>query len=283
MTTVRAVLAEQLSANLSSTGERARFAGHRRRLTELLLRDAPLGSEKTLCVLGAGNANDLELAELSRRYRAIHLVDIDGDALARACARETHEIRARLTCHAPIDLSGTLDRLERWAKLEVTPEELTRHAHETASRLSGRLGGPFDVVASTCVLTQIQLGVLTVLGDRHPLFEAVRYTVSATHWTLLSRLTAPGGRALFVTDLTSNDLAPEIAGIDAAELPALLAPLLEAGRVIHVADPRLLRDMVADSPVLSAELALAPSLETWLWQNGVTRTFLVYALEARKA
>jgi hypothetical protein len=282
MTLIRAVLAEQLAANESSSAERESFAGHRRRLTELCARGTERTSERTLCVLGAGNANDLELEELAGRYRAIHLVDIDPEALERAYSRESPATRSRLVRHAPVDLSGSLDRLERWKDLKVSPEELTRHAGETAARVAATLGGPFDVVVSACVLTQLQLGLLTALGDRHPLFEALRYTLSATHLTVLSRLTAPGGRALFATDLTSNELAPEVGGTDEAGLPALLERLVAEGRVIGVAVPELIRRMIADSPTLSRELEPTQVLEVWRWQNGPTRTFVVYALEARK-
>jgi hypothetical protein len=137
-------------------------------------------------------------------------------------------------------------------------------------------------VVSACLLTQLQLGLLTVLGDRHPLFEAARYTVSSTHLAVLSRLTSAGGRAVFVTDLSANDLAPEIEGADDGELPALVERLVAAGRVIRVADPRMIREIVSESPGLARELELLPGIEAWLWQNGASRTFLVYSLEARK-
>ncbi|HEY3495811.1 MAG TPA: hypothetical protein VGK73_14030 [Polyangiaceae bacterium] len=283
MTKVRTVLAEQLAANLSSSSERAWFAGHRRRLTQILTRDVPLGSELTLCVLGAGNANDLDLEVLAARYRAIHLVDIDPEAVERAHARESSATRERLVRHAPIDVSGTLDRAERWAALQVTPAELAGHAEETSARLLAKLAGPFDVVVSACLLTQLQLGLLTVLGDRHPLFEAARYTVSSTHLAVLSRLARAGGRAVFVTDLSANDLAPEIEGAGDAELPELVERLVAGGRVIRVADPRMIREIVRESPGPARELELLPGIEAWLWQNGASRTFLVYALEARKA
>ncbi len=40
-----------------------------------------------LCLLGAGNANDVDLNALAARFGEIHLVDIDPDAVARAVAR----------------------------------------------------------------------------------------------------------------------------------------------------------------------------------------------------
>jgi hypothetical protein len=183
---------------------------------------------------------------------------------------------------APVDVSGTLDRLERWASLRVTPDELARHPLDTASAVATRLAGPFDVVLSACLLTPMQLAVTTVLGDRHPLFEAVRYTVTLSHLTLLARLTAPGGRTLLVSDLTASDIAPAILSVPEDELPKLLEPLVARGEVFQVAQPGLLQEIARDAP-LAAELELEAPTQAWLWHNGATRTFLVYALEGRRS
>jgi hypothetical protein len=282
MGTVKEVLAEQLAANRSSSGLQEAFSGHRARLTELCARDTPFGSERSLCVLGAGNVNDLELEELTARYRSVVLVDIDADALEGAVARQSPAARSRLVCRAPVDVSGMLGRLERWASLEVTADELADYPRAVAADLHFRLGGPFDVVLSSCLLTQMQLGLLTVLGDRHPLFEAARFTLNLAHFRTLCALTAPGGRLILASDLTSSELAPAIARVPAEELPELVERLTAAGSIFQVASPVWLREMVKDDPTLSAELELAPALPAWLWQNGVARTFLVTALEGRR-
>lgn len=279
---VERVIGEQLAANRSSLGERARFAGHRERLTALCGRHAGARGERSLCVLGAGNANDLDLERLAARYRAIHLVDLDAEALEAARERESAATRARLVPHAPVDVSGMLDRLTRWAAWQVTPEELAQHPLEHATTLAARLGGPFDVVLSACLLTQMQLGVLTVLGDRHQLFEAVRHTLTLSHLSALSRLTAPGGQVLVASDLSASEIAPSIMATPDELLPELVPRLVAEGRVFQVAQPGLVRSMVLDSPVLARELELGPALEAWRWQNGPTRCFLVYALEGRR-
>jgi hypothetical protein len=282
MSSVRAVLSEQITANRSSAACRAAFAGHRARLTELVVRDAARESGLTLCVLGAGNVNDLELEELATRYRTIHLVDLDAEALAGAVARETPATQARLVCHAPVDVSGMLPHIERWAGLRVTPEELALHAESVANRLSLQLGGPFDVVLSSCLLTQMQLGVLTVLGEAHPLFEAVRFTLTLSHLRSLSQLTTRGGRTLLVSDLTADDIAPEIMSASPEELALSLETLVAGGRVFQVAQPELLRQMVNEDPILAAELDLPPPVAAWRWHNGRERTFLVVAFDGRR-
>src|SRR5687767_6985847 len=63
-----------------------RYRGHRQRVTAEILALAPAGAEPggRVCLLGAGNANDLELEALASRFDEIHLVDIDPGALSRA-------------------------------------------------------------------------------------------------------------------------------------------------------------------------------------------------------
>src|SRR5436190_4060331 len=147
---------EQAQANLSALAHFSSFSGHRQRLTELALSAAPQQGG-TLCVLGAGNCFDLDLDALARCYHALHLVDLDADALAGAFARQAPETRARLVLHGGLDLSGFLDRIDRWSRFQVTPEELMGHAQATADRLHERLSGPFDIVLSACMLSQMQL------------------------------------------------------------------------------------------------------------------------------
>ena len=71
-----------------------------------------------------------------------------------------------------------------------------------------RLPGPFDVVASACVLTQMAFAVRDELGDAHPMLKLVRLSVMATHLNALVGLTAPGGTSLFVSDLASTSTFP---------------------------------------------------------------------------
>src|SRR5688572_22871597 len=197
-----AVVEEQVAANASGAGSRASFERHRKKLTALLVERARTPGAR-LCLLGAGNANDVELDTLLEHYAEVHLVDLDPDALSRAAATVNLPHASKLVLHAPVDVSGVLDKLERWSAMQLTPEELMGHPQATAKALVQATGGPFDVVASTCILTQIQLAPVTVLGDGHRLFEAVRHTLTVTHLRVLHALTRPGGTALFVTDVSA--------------------------------------------------------------------------------
>ena len=97
-----------------------RYQGHRQQVTAAILALAPASGGR-LCLLGAGNANDLDLEQLAGRFEEVHLVDIDAAALARASGRQTPAVRARLRSHAPVDVSGLYQQLATW---NVAPSPL---------------------------------------------------------------------------------------------------------------------------------------------------------------
>lgn len=272
---------DQRASNASGLPHFEDFRSHRERLTQLLLEGEPRADER-LCVLGAGNAFDLELERLLARFAEVHLVDIDAAALGRARERVPNGPRSRLLAHAPLDLSGLFEHLERWGNLDITPQELVVAPANGAKRIAAALPGPFEVVASTCLLTQLQLALLQVLGDAHPLFVAVREFLTLTHLRTLAALTKSGGRALLITDLCDTSTLPSDRLRDDADLQALMNEMVATGRVIYAAHPGPLQLALDDDPVLKRAFAPAQLCRPWLWQNGPQRRFLVYALSLRR-
>jgi hypothetical protein len=267
---------EQRASNESGLPYFEAFSEHRRQLSALIQQAAPAGR---LCVLGAGNAYDLDLELLLGHFVEVHLVDIDAAALERARERAAAEKRARLFTHAPVDVSGMFHNLERFARLEVTPQELMSAPGAGAKRVAQSLPGPFDVVVSSCLLTQLQLTLLEVMGEQHRLFGALRELLTLTHLRVLSALAAPGGRALLVTDLCDDTVFPAGRPRDPSDLTPLLQDLVAAGKVIYTAHPEVFKITLQDDPVLSRTFQPAQLSTPWLWQNGPDRRFLVYALE----
>lgn len=233
-------------------------------------------------MLGAGNCHDLELEHLAASYDAIHLVDLDEHALERARDRQPQATRARLITHGRTDLSGLLDQLERWQGRQLTPVELLRHPDSTATKLAERLGGPFDVVVSACVLSQMQLALRTALSESHPFFEAACFTLTVTHLRTLARLTRPGGRSVLASDVANEDMAPLHHAEQGLDLRDVLAELIRTGDLFNVVHPDLISSISRDDPVLQQELSLPWLADVWLWRNGPVHKFLVCALEFRR-
>ena len=274
----------QKHSNSNAAHQFDAYASHRARLTELLLARgeavASAGAAPRLCVLGAGNCGDLDLERLASRYRSIHLVDIDADALERAQARQSASTRAALVPVVPLDLSGLLGQLERWQRGLVTTDELLAHPERTARGIARALGGPFEVVVSACVLSQMHLSARNVLGATHPLFQAVGYTLNLTHLRTLSLLTKPArGVALLASDVASEPMFPIERRRELQDPRALLEQLIHSGAVFDAVRPDALAAILCDDPSLVHEVGLSSISDAWLWQNGPRRSFLVYVLE----
>ena len=272
---------EQIESNTSAVDHFSSFAGHRQHMTALALRDVAPEAGLRLCILGAGNCYDVDLVKLASSYREIHLVDVDPAALARARQPLGADAGAKVFSHAPLDLSGLFDRLDRWARLEVEPQELLGHAAEASAQIARSLPGPFDVVISACLLSQIQLAIYNVLSAAHPLFDAVRHVANLTHLRTLAALMAPAGRAFFATDVASNDLFPLAEVREQSDLRPLLATLVRSGTVVFAVSPDLLTWTAREDPVVQRAVEVSEPVDAWLWQNGPDRLFLVYALELR--
>lgn len=268
---------EQRRTNETALPYSAEYAGHREAVMRQLLEEAGDG-QRSLCLLGAGNCYDVDLERLVAHFARVHLVDLDSSAVERAVSHLASELSERVITHAPVDLTGMLARLPAWSRFQLTAETLMSHPQTAARSITARVGGPFDVVASTCVLTQLQLAVLAALGEQHRLFQAVRHTLTVTHLRTLAELTRPGGKALLVTDLVSADKLKLPGDPSGEQLRQGFDEAVEQGNVIYVAHPELLRLTVNDDPNLKRQLGSGEIKDVWLWQQGPKRQFLTYAL-----
>jgi hypothetical protein len=228
-----------------------------------------------LCVLGAGNCNDLDLERLSEIFAEIHLVDVDGKALARAVARQPASVRPRLHRHGGVDLSGlSARRLARWRRFVPDAAEIETAANVALDAILTKLGGPFDLAVSTCVLTQMAFALRDTLGGRHPALEAVRFALMRTHLSTLVGLAAPGGVALFASDVVSSTTYPLSEPAPGRTTTDVLRDVVSSGAAYFAANPELLAGLLA-------EVGTPELLEPWLWTGPLGRTYLVYALRLR--
>ena len=257
------------------------YAAHRERLTSALLECAtPDGGR--LCILGAGKCNDVDLERLAERFSEIHLVDIDAPALASAVARQSPAVRARLRPHVPVDLSGmSSKRLSKWQRKPPTRAELEAFEAATLASIASRLPGPFEVVASACILTQLSFSLRHGLGERHPMLAALRLSVMTTHLRVLLALAQPGGRCLFASDVVSSTSYPLDAAAGERDLLEVVRDIEASGASYFSADPKRIRGALLYTEL--ADLATEPvELRPWLWTGPLARTYLVYALRFTK-
>jgi hypothetical protein len=267
---------EEGRSNREGTDDWTLYAGHRARITAAILEQAsPTGG--ALCLLGAGNANDLDLAALASSFDEIRLVDIDPAALERAMARQAPTIRAKLRAYAPVDLSGLYQRLDQ-PDFSLDPFAAQTLIDDATASVIGQIPSDSERVVSGCVLTQMAWALKARLGKQHALAVKLQQIMAAVHLRTLVTLSAPGRSALLITDAISSRVHP-LAELEAAtDYRELLSRLTEQALVFQVANPVNLAKVLRWDPCLREQGTRAEVGEPWLWTGPKQVTFLVYPM-----
>lgn len=262
-------LNEQIRRNADSRNAWERFGPHRERVTRLLLEAAPAGGR--LCVLGAGNCNDLDLAVLAKMFEEIHLVDWDAAAMAAGATRAGANAE-RIILHGGIDLTG-LGTAETTVADDLIEQALTSRPFATAN--------PFTVTASVCTLSQfIEFGSQRIGAGQARAAELI-LAIRARHLRLLTELTAPGGTAVLISDVVSSETYPQLSQIRPQDFAATIAALIMQGNFFTGLNPLPLAKAWRDDPQLAGMIARVDLMPPWLWDLG-PRKYAVYAAVARR-
>ena len=277
-----AVVRKQASVNLHTDGNADRYADHRRHLMSELAGLEP-ASGRRMCLIGAGNCNDVNLRVLATRFDEVHLVDLDRSALDRAIKRQPAEIHPRLFAHAPIDAGGLLRSAESWRARPPSLSAIEAAIPAAVATIADALPKPFDVVASCCVLTQIGHGLTSILGPESASLAETHTAAATVHLRAMAALLAVGGRALLVTDLVSSETYPLEELAPGRDLKALVAELVRDGNTFRGVNPIALSRMLRRDPVLSRQAVDVRATEPWLWRAVKERTFLVNGFAFRRA
>jgi hypothetical protein len=256
------------------------YAPHRERVMALV---PPQPAGGTLCVLGAGKCDDIDLPRLAERFSKIHLVDLDGEAMERARDRQPERVRDAIVLHGDVDLSGLLGHLDDWG--DEFPDDRTLHqtVFSAAHAVVDALGGPFDVMFSTCVLSQLIVPFQNAWTLSQETWSKLFAATTAVHVGVLAHATAPSGAACLVFDVLSSDDAPELTSLRDRPTEVLQAAVdagTRSGAMALVPDPQ---DMLAQ--IGSSGIAVrdpAPRLTgPWLWDTS-SALQLVYALSFQR-
>ncbi len=257
--------------NRTSLEDWQRFAGHRARVTDLVL-TARGGS---LAVLGAGNCNDLDLERVAGAFQTIHLVDLDEEAVQGARGRQSGAVAANLVSRAPIDLSGAFAELPDLRGRIVSDAELEALSRTALENVTAALPERFDTVLSACLLSQIMFSAYVALGS-HPQLAQIGGALAVAHLRALRALARPGGRLLFVTDTVSSKTYPLRKRWREQPPLALLAHLNQTNNVLSGTALAFVRRVLATEASFLAESPVL--LEPWLWDMNDDVTLLVYAI-----
>jgi hypothetical protein len=174
----------------------------------------------------------------------------------------------RIHLHGGVDVSGKL--IETWRGNAATSEPLSELPEPLAT-------GGFDVVASTCLLSQLVRSAVSELGEHHPRVGELALALRDRHLEVLVGLTRPGGRAILVADIVSSDTCPELFSASAEELPALERRLVLSHNFFTGVNPFAIQHAFAHHPRLAPRIAAQRVEGRWVWRvRG--RAFFVVAL-----
>ena len=254
------------------------FGAHRHRLTSLLVQ-APGGR---LAVLGAGNGNDLNWDELLGVFDEVHVFDIDEEATSHLRA-SLQKSTTRVVTHAPVDLTGIASRYAGWRSRRIAQEELAHAATDAVSAVASDIHGTYDVVVSTCLLSQLMHGARAMLGTGHADLRALAICLQLGHLRLLSQLLSKRGKAMLVSDVASNDDLDLQLVVNPQTAAQALAALTASGRCFTGTDPLQTLSMLETDEVLAKHVDAHLPLKAWVWNLSPVRSYLVAALTfARK-
>jgi hypothetical protein len=256
---------EHVRRNTAARDDWESAGPHRQRVTAELVRGFPPLTE-TLCVLGAGNCNDLDLPRLLDVFREVHLVDLDSAALEAGIDRQGVSDHPAVRLHGGVEVTGIWDRLADYSP-DAPPDDetLTALAADAWSFAGPALPGPFGMVASHCLLSQLVEAVVRTVGEGHPRFLEILDTVRGRHLRLLAELTRPGGYGLMVTDIVSSETAPELQTLSDKALPDALKRMIEARNFFHGLNPFVLATLYQDDPRIAPEIQASQLLRPWRW------------------
>lgn len=272
--------------NRASQASWQAFAAHRQQVTSRLTAAATGSPHDSLCILGAGNCNDLDLVRLTTHWPRITLTDIDAEAMQSGVAfqfqtaDEQTRLRQRQIVITPCDLTGALELCH---EITHTPsaDALTR-LRLALTQLPAIAQGKetFTAVASTCLLSQLIGTLRHAVGESSPELRPLAEQARLQHLRTLAALTAPGGTALLFADFVSSETEPGLLNAPAHALPAIMDRVTANHGCFTAMNPVILQRLLA-TPPLAANWSQPPQLSPpWVWNLG-PRSYLVTALTAR--
>ena len=280
------VLEQQALINKATRDQWDLYQSHRDRINHLVIgvrKQFPDDSAPTLAVLGVGNGNDIDLKMLSQHFAKIHLFDCDPNALDFLTQRQLTDWAAgdRVVIEPAVDLTSIADTLNQLP----TPlsEPFVAKILEEATEPDALEGRSFDVVLSSCMLTQLLASVVESFGDDSAYKNDMMLAVRNGHVKLISRLVKPNGVGVLVSDFVSSDTLPELKQTETKEdIRTLSQAAVDQKNFFTGANPFAIRSalekVVVEIP--SKPITIEPP---WRWQIGADRYYLVTAIGFHKS
>ena len=267
------------------------FGAHRARVTDLICNAAgklppavlSANARPSLAIFGGGNGNDLDVERLLENFGQIHVFDLDSTALEHFRERHCQNALAKkvIQIEPAIDLSGIATELEQYPQdaTDAVAEALAHKARGGDGMIDGR---QFDVVVSTCMLSQLIDCVLKSVGDEHRHKNFLMIAIRDGHLKLMAKAVRAQGWGLVITDFVSSDTLPELHSVDNESVLAIAQKAIEDRNFFTGTLPWAIKDSLAKMLTESAQRPWGIH-SPWKWEIGPKRSYLVTAIEFAKS
>jgi hypothetical protein len=285
------------------------YQTHRTQVTALLLdalarrRQGPVPLR--LCILGAGNLNDVNLLALRRECHELVLVDIDEQAVAKGQERQLGAAPSEPHLHvvAPFDLSGLAAWADTRGVAPLSDAEVDDLSAKMARRLlefapespggsegqSSTTGGDtphgrlrsndFDVVASTCVVSQLVKQVFDLFVGHRQMAYALARSVVRSHLDFMLQLLQEGGEGLLITDFAREAPRDDVKDVRRRSLSAAAVDWDGAATYAHLSPSSVAEMLIGEQ--FCRKVGNISSTTSWRWQLAPDVVHHCYAMRFR--
>ena len=211
------------------------FRNHREIIGSFIQRhSAPFAS--SLCVLGAGFCNDLDLNQLTRAFEKVALVDIRPQDVQVGLHQQGVVDNKSIEVLPATDVTGVHEILNQYK--EAPADSLLDSVFDMARKDIESLSTQYDSVASTCLLSQLLNHATECIGDGNPRFVELLQLIRQRHIQLMLRLLKPGGTGFLFSDFVSSVSLPEL--FTTTDLKETVSQAIKERNFLHGLNPGMI-------------------------------------------
>jgi hypothetical protein len=258
-----------------------RYSGHRNQLMRLIA-SFYAAPQMTICILGAGSCADFDLQELSKMFSEVHLVDINSSAIRNGVKNQRAENISNIIIHNSTDITNINYLIKKWSEEEPAQEMIDNCISEMEQDcIMQNLSGRFDIVISSCMMTQLFLAAKKCIASEENKNKMV-FALRKQHLQLLLSLTNKNGTALLATDMSAFETEQDFSTAEDCDIHEIMLELIRKKTFFTGANPFAVMNEIKAKKKIISQLRDVIFISPWLWQMFEDRVYLVYALALQK-
>jgi len=252
-------------------------APHRSLVSRILIGETTDRRER-LAILGPGPCNDILLKALKEWYLQVHLFDLDGQLVWNGIDFQGFANADWIHVHGNSDVTGVRHLLKQLRQDPPSDAWLDEIIESAANFRLHRYSQSFDVVSSTCLLSQIMEFGIQALGESHPRLVDLLVALRRGHILMLRDLCKPTGIVNLITDFVSSETLPGLEGFKGNDLNNLLTQAIEQRNFFHGMNPLKIMELLTNDPTVAPRVTRVRGSNTWVW-NATDRHYAVTAFQ----